>query len=754
MKKDKYLQIFNYLLDFSKLRSTPVLDIENSDQYTEVVWLANIPQVEIFDCVTFPTYNRDSDYWIKMSKPKDEPHYPQFPELTKSLSEWVDYESLKDEDETPVLKNKIERKGKVIYLVDHPNIEEEFSVYINEKWIDDLYLFKNDLARYEEQCVEYKQKSDLYKQFFSIFNKAQQFADEYELIFGVGLNYFQGSTNKHPICRHLITSQVEIEFNENTFAIKVFPSIEAELKIESDYLAGIFGDGSQNDIIDAERLAKKIIEQNEESNPFSKITKLAINGFSERFHYQGSFIDNIQKPKEIPDKPAIYFTPALILRKRDTRSFTAVYEKIIQDLNESEDSINISSINDFIEDVKNNAGSNSLATGILGNDTIYFPKKYNDEQIEIVKKLQINNKVLVQGPPGTGKSHTIANLICHLLANGNKILVTAQTKRALEVLKDKLPDSFKGLAVSLLSGDTSSNKDLEYSVNAINKELTIRDNPKELKQKIDDNVAELDLLREQKAFTRNEWLKVKEKSTRQVIVNSNYRGTLIQIAEKLEKDKADFTWYNDGFADIERGDLISELFNFYEQTHYYKDIDCNEFDLTIPQKDRLLTIEELKEYKVIVEELKTKLPGDSEIPEISCNSFDELKILLQDFKEYCSEIESNISPFKSQIIADYNFNLFSWKDKVKRASEILKTLPENILRDLDRNVRIDYPADKDIVSIKSDAEFILGLLKAGKKVTGPFSVFNLFSNPNIKQRKYFIKAVQVNNNDCDTLVLS
>jgi putative protein kinase ArgK-like GTPase of G3E family len=41
----------------------------------------------------------------------------------------------------------------------------------------------------------------------------------------------------------------------------------------------------------------------------------------------------------------------------------------------------------------------------------------------------------VQGPPGTGKSHTIANLICHLLATGNKVLVTAQTKRALEVLK-------------------------------------------------------------------------------------------------------------------------------------------------------------------------------------------------------------------------------------------------------------------------------------------------------------------------------
>lgn len=54
MKKDKYLQIFNYLLEFSKLRSNPVRDIESSEtQYPETLWLADIPQHDIFDCITF-----------------------------------------------------------------------------------------------------------------------------------------------------------------------------------------------------------------------------------------------------------------------------------------------------------------------------------------------------------------------------------------------------------------------------------------------------------------------------------------------------------------------------------------------------------------------------------------------------------------------------------------------------------------------------------------------------------------------------
>ena len=70
---------------------------------------------------------------------------------------------------------------------------------------------------------------------------------------------------------------------------------------------------------------------------------------------------------------------------------------------------------------------------------MYFPLPANAEQESIVNKIQTQNGVLVQGPPGTGKSHTIANLICHLLAQGQRVLVTSHTARALKVLKDKLP---------------------------------------------------------------------------------------------------------------------------------------------------------------------------------------------------------------------------------------------------------------------------------------------------------------------------
>ena len=50
---------------------------------------------------------------------------------------------------------------------------------------------------------------------------------------------------------------------------------------------------------------------------------------------------------------------------------------------------------------------------------IYFPLPANREQRRIVEAISHRRGVLVQGPPGTGKSHTIANLVCHLLLVGS-----------------------------------------------------------------------------------------------------------------------------------------------------------------------------------------------------------------------------------------------------------------------------------------------------------------------------------------------
>lgn len=95
------------------------------------------------------------------------------------------------------------------------------------------------------------------------------------------------------------------------------------------------------------------------------------------------------------------------------------------------------------------------------DESVYFTKEANKEQLEIVRQWESAGSVVVQGPPGTGKTHTIANLIGHFLAVGNSILVTAQTTKALNVLRNQVVEPLRPLCVSILDSDREGRDLLE-----------------------------------------------------------------------------------------------------------------------------------------------------------------------------------------------------------------------------------------------------------------------------------------------------
>jgi very-short-patch-repair endonuclease len=95
---------------------------------------------------------------------------------------------------------------------------------------------------------------------------------------------------------------------------------------------------------------------------------------------------------------------------------------------------------------------------------IYFPDHYNDEQIQIVSRLESSDGVLVQGPPGTGKTHTICNIIAHYLALGRRVLVTAHTAAALVAVRDRMQGQIKDLVLSVIDTDAEGNAQLKKAV--------------------------------------------------------------------------------------------------------------------------------------------------------------------------------------------------------------------------------------------------------------------------------------------------
>jgi hypothetical protein len=102
---------------------------------------------------------------------------------------------------------------------------------------------------------------------------------------------------------------------------------------------------------------------------------------------------------------------------------------------------------------------------------VLFSKESNAEQFEIAHRLRSQKTVLVQGPPGTGKTHTIANLIGALLAQGKTVLVTGQASKPLRVLREKIVPDLQPLCVSVVSGDEVGRRQLEASVNGITARL-------------------------------------------------------------------------------------------------------------------------------------------------------------------------------------------------------------------------------------------------------------------------------------------
>ncbi|MGH7929436.1 MAG: AAA domain-containing protein, partial [Candidatus Binatia bacterium] len=115
----------------------------------------------------------------------------------------------------------------------------------------------------------------------------------------------------------------------------------------------------------------------------------------------------------------------------------------------------------------------STALAAEGRDeTFFFPKPFNKEQVEIVRRLEQSDGLVVQGPPGTGKTHTIANLICHYLSMGRRVLVTAQSEAALTVLRDHLPPDVRDLAVALLTSEREGLRQLERAAGILANEAS------------------------------------------------------------------------------------------------------------------------------------------------------------------------------------------------------------------------------------------------------------------------------------------
>lgn len=187
-------------------------------------------------------------------------------------------------------------------------------------------------------------------------------------------------------------------------------------------------------------------------------------------HAQGTFSgQHVQVPAA--DEPVVMRDPVLFLRAR-LSGFPAAFERILIELeNGRQLPVALTRLVGVepappVDDVRQPTSPWAEPPDVL------LSKPANQEQVQIARALDRHRAVLVQGPPGTGKSHTIANLIGHLVAQGKRVLVTSHTTKALRVLREQIVEPLRPLAVAVLDRDLESREQMEKSVRDILSRLT------------------------------------------------------------------------------------------------------------------------------------------------------------------------------------------------------------------------------------------------------------------------------------------
>lgn len=452
----RVLDLLTYIEQVEKLKVKPAFSVPTDYFVSYQHELQGLPELQ------FNLQAEGDDLWLRVPRLQE----IVAPAVDEELKPWIILP--KSPEKSPELKTECVRyEGKRELareqLNHYPEIRVLFDWYVEnqwEPWAAAERTRRKSIARYNQ-----------------LFALQQAISSEgaetpIELAWGIGYASWKkegfGTALKHP----LLVQSCEITLNEKTFDLEIRPR-DVEPRLEADCYAEMELPGIRAlDAFWKSTLATGAHRVNPfEASTFEGVLKAAVG------HLDPSGAYEVQTDDLTPPAPGDHLkitnTWVLFGRKRSGDIFLEDIRRLKQSVESA--SILPDVIRSFVEH-----GDDTVRTrpekpfrGLSSSDSpagafeLYFPMPYNDEQVSIIQKLESNDGVVVQGPPGTGKTHTIANVICHYLAQGKRVLVTAKGESALAVLQEKLPEPIRPLSVALLSDERDGMKQFEHAIQTI-----------------------------------------------------------------------------------------------------------------------------------------------------------------------------------------------------------------------------------------------------------------------------------------------
>lgn len=486
LEHDRLLSLIEFAQETARLRINPVYDFKKSSEFGEYEHsLRGLPGLY------FNEGSEVDEVWLKVDRLREtQPPAPTNP----LLKIWLDLSNTPAKE--PVLKNSVERYRLVaISFYKDEDLEQDFKTLVQRKDFEAKDELDNLLRAYIQAhwnawAIDERKRRQVIKLYSQLFTLKQQLEGgivdtPIEVVWGIGMGIWKNEETR--VSYPLITQLVDISVNESSMAIELRPrNTDARLELDIYTVAGNPG------CADLQKAWKEFnAKQTQSVSPFDR------GSFDGILRYATACLDakGIYWPSQthaddrtLPiatDELKITDTWTLFARPRSKSLFIQDLDRFKNEIKEEHANISLpravlAVVSDpSKEHVEAKLPAYRGMSMVYGNESsrgdapneLYFPMAFNDDQVRIVQLLESHDGVVVQGPPGTGKTHTIANIICHYFALGKRVLVTSMKEPALAVLRDKLPEEVRALAISLLASEQEGMKQFEHAIYQISSEI-------------------------------------------------------------------------------------------------------------------------------------------------------------------------------------------------------------------------------------------------------------------------------------------
>lgn len=473
--QNKVISLFQFIKELNQLKQKAIVN------YAEYPWsrtISSLPDdpenISVFyrDRVEHQELADDSNILLSVRKPE----FEKCPAPDSIFVEWLrpGWDSFNNE----ASYFEIFPSSQEMTAINNDSLPEFEEVEIFTDNLERVEIYEEWVAVRQEWVERQKrilQTRNLFADLYSLYFELQRDSETKELIVANGILCDEKNPEvKHPI----LTKRVRINYDpaNNTVFLE-------EIDSQPELYSAIFQ--TVNDVnLQAMEQLQEDLQKNDyhplDRNDTPVFLKVLVRQLSSDSCFSESGIpENWRKGNRL----LLYMDPVYIMRKRLDGTLKAI-EQIIENVSEIgyipepiKEIVSGGQVDLPGEDEEETLEEQLAAVGGESADVL-LSKEANKEQLEIAKRIEKYNAVLVQGPPGTGKTHTIANLMGHFLAQGKSVLVTSHTPKALRVLKDKVAPGLQNLCVSVLE---DSNADMERSIDGIT-DFMSRNSSHELKK--------------------------------------------------------------------------------------------------------------------------------------------------------------------------------------------------------------------------------------------------------------------------------